>query len=156
MRKSIFSFAACIASVAALAAGSVVRIEGTEGAWRLTRNGKPYKWHVMNNKGYFDVTGIDVPCFVYCDLDKDNKDILQDGEEISLEVRKIDRRTYDYLYALAKAEQSASNPIRNFSNPATLGYFSAYNSVRKPALRFKKEALQYYEEIEESKKTLGN
>ena len=122
----------------------------------VTRNGKPYKWHVMNNKGYFDVTGIDVPCFVYCDLDKDNKDILQDGEEISLEVRKIDRRTYDYLYALAKAEQSASNPIRNFSNPATLGYFSAYNSVRKPALRFKKEALQYYEEIEESKKTLGN
>ena len=113
----------------------------------VTRNGKPYKWHVMNNKGYFDVTGIDVPCFVYCDLDKDNKDILQDGEEISLEVRKIDRRTYDYLYVLAKAEQSASNPIRNFSNPATLGYFSAYNAVRKPALRFEKEALQYYEEI---------
>ena len=120
----------------------------------VTRNGKPYKWHVMNNKGYFDVTGIDVPCFVYCDLDKDNKDILQDGEEISLEVRKIDRSTYDYLYALAKAEQSASNPIRNFSNPATLGYFSAYNAVRKPALRFEKGALQYYEEIEESKKTL--
>ena len=42
MRKSILAFAVCVASVAALAAGSVVKIEGTEGAWRLTRNGKPY------------------------------------------------------------------------------------------------------------------
>ena len=42
MRKSILAFAVCVASVAALAGGSVVKIEGTEGAWRLTRNGKPY------------------------------------------------------------------------------------------------------------------
>ena len=32
----------CAVSAAALAAGSVVTIEGTEGAWRLVRNGKPY------------------------------------------------------------------------------------------------------------------
>ena len=42
MRKITTAVAVCVASVAALAAGSVVRIEGSEGAWRLTRNVKPY------------------------------------------------------------------------------------------------------------------
>lgn len=32
----------CAVSASAFAAGSVVTIEGTEGAWRLVRNGKPY------------------------------------------------------------------------------------------------------------------
>ena len=118
----------------------------------VTRNGKPYKWYVMGNKGYGETTSINVPCFVYCDLDKDNKDILQDGEDIAVEVRKIDERTYDYLYALYVAEQSASNPIRNFSNPTTLGYFSAYHSTRMPAIQFEKKSLEFYDDIMESKK----
>jgi hypothetical protein len=56
----------------------------------VTRNGKPYKWSILDNKGFDDMTAINVGCFVYCDLDKDNKDILKDGEEIAVEVRKID------------------------------------------------------------------
>ena len=118
----------------------------------VSRNGKPYKWSIMRNRGYGETTSINVPCFVYCDLDKDNKDILQDGEDIAVEVRKIDERTYDYLYALHVAEQSASNPIRNFSNPSTLGYFSAYHSSRMPAIQFEKESLEFYDDIMESKK----
>ena len=118
----------------------------------VTRNGKPYKWSVLDNKGFGDMTNINVGCFVYCDLDKDNKDILQDGEEIAVEVRKIDERTYDYLYALYIAERSGSNPIRNFSNPSTLGYFSAYHSTRQSAIRFAKESLEFYDDVIESKK----
>jgi hypothetical protein len=118
----------------------------------VTRNGEPYKWAVTGNKGYGDTTAINVGCFVYCDLDKDNKDILKDGEEIAVEVRKIDKRTYDYLYALHIAERSASNPIRNFTNPSTLGYFSAYHSTRQIPLRFAKESLEFYDDLMESKK----
>ena len=118
----------------------------------VTRNGEPYKWAVTGNKGHGDTTAINVGCFVYCDLDKDNKDILKDGEEIAIEVRKIDKRTYDYLYALHIAERSASNPIRNFTNPSTLGYFSAYHSTRQIPLRFAKESLEFYDDLMESKK----
>lgn len=118
----------------------------------VTRNGKPYKWSILDNKGFDDMTAINVGCFVYCDLDKDNKDILKDGEEIAVEVRKIDKRTYDYLYALFIAERSSSNPIRNFTNPSTLGYFSAYHSMRQNALRFSKESLEFYDDLMESKK----
>jgi len=42
MKKTLLAVAMCAVSAAALAAGSVVTIEGTEGAWRLVRNGKPY------------------------------------------------------------------------------------------------------------------
>jgi hypothetical protein len=118
----------------------------------VMRNGEPYKWAVTGNKGHGDTTAINVGCFVYCDLDKDNKDILKDGEEIAVEVRKIDKRTYDYLYALHIAERSASNPIRNFTNPSTLGYFSAYHSTLQIPLRFAKESLEFYDDLMESKK----
>lgn len=118
----------------------------------VMRNGEPYKWSVIGNRWFDEMTSINVGCFVYCDLDKDNKDILKDGEEISVEVRKIDERTYDYLYALLIAGHSSSNPIRNFTNPSTLGYFSAYHSTRQIPLRFSKESLEFYDDLMESKK----
>lgn len=109
----------------------------------VTRNGEPYKWNVMDNKGYTDTTAINVACFVYCELNMDDKDILEDGEAIDVEVRKIDRRTYDYLYALRLSKNNASNPIRNFSNPTTLGYFSASNTKKMTGFKFKKDELEY-------------
>lgn len=112
----------------------------------VRRNGEPYKWHVVTDKGYQNATSIDVPCFVYCELNMDNKDILTDGEHISVEVRKIDRQTYDYLYALSLAERTTSNPIRNFTNPATLGYFSAHSTVHSDGIIFAKDSLQFPEE----------
>ena len=42
MKKTILAVFACAVSATALAAGSVVKIEGSEGAWHLTFNGKPY------------------------------------------------------------------------------------------------------------------
>ncbi len=41
MKKTLFTLSA-LAAFSAFAAGSVVRIEGGEGSWHLTRNGKPY------------------------------------------------------------------------------------------------------------------
>lgn len=112
----------------------------------VSRNGKPYKWQVIDNKGFFGTTEIDVPCFAYCEMDKDNKDILQDGEDISVEIRKVDRTTYDYLSALAIAEEIPSNPIHNFTNSTTLGYFSAYNVQKIPSIKYKKDSVENYEE----------
>ena len=40
--RRLLALVACSASLASLAAGSVVKIEGAEGAWRLTFNGRPY------------------------------------------------------------------------------------------------------------------
>ncbi len=122
----------------------------------VSRNGKPYKWQVIDNKGFIGTTEIDVPCFAYCEMDKDNKDILKDGEDISVEIRKVDRTTYDYLYAIAIAEEVPSNPIQNFSKSSTLGYFSAYNVQKIPSIKYKKDSVEYFEErarrVAESKK----
>ena len=43
MNKPLMAFILSICSATALyGAGSVVKIEGGEGSWRLTLNGKPY------------------------------------------------------------------------------------------------------------------
>jgi len=117
----------------------------------VTRNGKPYKWQVLDNRGFFGTLEIDVPCFMYCDLNDDDKDILDDGDEIDVEIRKVDRKTYDYLYALALAEETPSNPIKNFSNN-TLGYFSACNVQKLSTLKYEKEAIEDFDKVEQKSK----
>ena len=65
---------------------------------------------------------------------------------------KIEHIPIERYDALRIAERSASNPIRNFTNPSTLGYFSAYHSTRQIPLRFAKESLEFYDDLMESKK----
>ena len=58
----------------------------------------------------------------------DDKDMLQEGDQLRIELRAIDRRAYDYLYSMQIMDNTNTNPIANFSG-GCLGYFSAYSQV---------------------------
>jgi hypothetical protein len=55
----------------------------------------------------------------------DDEDALHNGDKIRIEVRAIDRASYDYLFSLSQAANNGSNPVANFTG-GCLGYFSAY------------------------------
>jgi hypothetical protein len=58
-------------------------------------------------------------------MDKGDSDALQDGDNIKLEIRSIDKLSYDYLYSMQVMDNAGTNPIANFTG-GCLGYFSAY------------------------------
>ena len=60
---------------------------------------------------------------------------LQDGDRIEVEIRSIDRNSYDYLYSMQVMDNAGTNPIQNFTG-GCLGYFSAYH-VEKINLTFR-------------------
>ena len=51
VEKRVIALVVCSLSFACLAAGSIVKIEGSEGAWRLTFNGRPYFVHGAGGGG---------------------------------------------------------------------------------------------------------
>ena len=61
-------------------------------------------------------------------MDEGDSDALRDGDNIRLEVRAIDKRSYDYLYSMQVMDNAGTNPIANFTG-GLLGYFSACNVV---------------------------
>lgn len=93
----------------------------------LYRNGIGYRWAVMNDANN---PGEELQQLFNCtterELDKNKADALKDGDRIRLEIRSIDRRTYDYFYSMQVMENSGSNPVANFSG-GCLGYFSAFH-----------------------------
>lgn len=103
--------------------------------YRVYRNGQSYRWGVFHDRGN---DGQEITTDIYCMTQKkadENKeedwdDILYEGDQISVELQTIDRRTYDYLYSLALSESTHYNPIDNFSG-GCLGYFAAYSTVRE-------------------------
>jgi hypothetical protein len=62
-------------------------------------------------------------------MDDGDEDGLKDGDVMRMEVRSIDRASYDYLYSMQVMDNAGTNPIANF-NGGLLGYFSAYSYVR--------------------------
>lgn len=93
----------------------------------MYRNGVGYRWAVMddthNPGGELQQL---FSCTTERNLDKDDDDGLKDGDKILLEVRSIDRRTYDYFYSMQVMQNSGTNPVQNFTG-GCLGYFSACN-----------------------------
>lgn len=95
----------------------------------IYRNNIGYRWAVMTdekNKG-----GELQQLFNCCtedDMDKGDSDALRENDLIRVEVRAIDRTSYDYLYSLQVMDNAGTNPIRNFTG-GCLGYFSAYSYV---------------------------
>jgi hypothetical protein len=92
----------------------------------IYRNGVGYRWAVMNDDK--DPNG-DLQQLFQCsterDMDKGDSDALQDGDNIKLEIRSIDKLSYDYLYSMQVMDNAGTNPIANFTG-GCLGYFSAY------------------------------
>ena len=52
-------------------------------------------------------------------------DVLREGDELTLEARTIDERSYNYLYAVLQMDNTGTNPPDNFTG-GCLGYFSAF------------------------------
>lgn len=90
---------------------------------RLYRNGKAYKWteiiDLLANDGIID----EVMQTTRRDLDEeDEKDILEDGDEVTAVVTPVSREMYDYLEALGIGN---SNGPQMFKGNFCLGYFLA-------------------------------
>ena len=95
----------------------------------IYRNNMGYRWAVMTddkNKG-----GELQQLFSCCtekDMDDGDSDALKENDLIRVEVRAIDRASYDYLYSMQVMDNAGTNPISNFTG-GCLGYFSAYSYV---------------------------
>jgi hypothetical protein len=92
----------------------------------IYRNGVGYRWAVMNDdkNPNGDLQQL-FQCTTERDMDKGDSDALQDGDNIKLEIRSIDKLSYDYLYSMQVMDNAGTNPIANFTG-GCLGYFSAY------------------------------
>lgn len=102
--------------------------------YRMFRNGEPYRWSVLSDRGSNDEhILVDIACMseeqVNDGKEEDLDDILNPGDEIMLEIQTIDKTTYDYLFSLLLSERTSTNPLPNFSG-GCLGYFSAYGVSR--------------------------
>ena len=99
----------------------------------MYRNGERYRWSLLSDKGSENTV---IKEYITCMLENGEmheEDTLKDGDEITIEVRTIDRRTFDYLYSLMLSNRTSSNPLKNFSGEC-LGYFSAHSVVRKSTI----------------------
>ncbi len=94
----------------------------------LYRNGSGYRWSVKK-----DDTNPNQELqqlFTFAREGSDDEDLLKEEDQIRLEVRTIDRKSYDYLYSMQVMDNTGTNPIQNFTG-GCLGYFSAYSEVKK-------------------------
>jgi hypothetical protein len=92
----------------------------------LYRNGTGYRWAVK--KDDTDPNKEQQQLFTFAREGSDDKDLLREGDRIRLELRSIDRKSYDYLYSMQIMDNTGTNPIPNFTG-GCLGYFSAYSHV---------------------------
>ena len=95
----------------------------------IYRNKIGYRWAVMrddNNPGQ-ELQQL-FNCTTERNMNNNDADALYDGDQIHVEVRSIDRRTYDYFYSMQVMDNAGTNPIANFTG-GCLGYFSAYYVV---------------------------
>jgi len=95
----------------------------------IYRNGVGYRWAVMDDSHN---PGNELQQLFSCtterNLDKNDDDGLKDGDKIHVEIRSIDRRTYDYFYSMQVMQNSGTNPVQNYTG-GCLGYFSACHIV---------------------------
>ncbi len=104
--------------------------------YRVSRNGKLFKWNVVkvldsdSRSTEFDISLMSRDKAEKNDPD-DYDSIIFEDDEMTIEVRAIDLRTYDYLFSAKLSGQNSSNPINNFNVDCVLGYFSAYYKASK-------------------------
>jgi len=96
------------------------------------RNGVPYRSAVLRDRS--NPGGELQQLFSLCmedDLnsgDPNAKETLWENDVLTLDIRTIDRRAYDYLYSLLSMNSNNTNPIDNFEG-GCLGYFSAFHQI---------------------------
>lgn len=106
------------------------------------KHGEMTSWDILydlGNDGGFIM--VDVPIMTWdtipegTELPEDFK-MVENGDEVRVEIRSIDKKTYDYLYSLAVTIMTYANAAKDFTvksdsatPPVCLGYFSSYSSV---------------------------
>ena len=93
----------------------------------IYRNSIGYRWAVMNdekNKGG-ELQQL-FSCTSESKMNDGDSDALRENDDILVEIRAIDRASYDYLYSMQVMGSAGTNPIPNFTG-GCLGYFSAYS-----------------------------
>jgi hypothetical protein len=87
------------------------------------RNGIPYRSAVL--KDDTNPGGELQQLFAFNRVGSGDWDVLREGDELTLEARTIDERSYNYLYAVLQMDNTGTNPPDNFTG-GCLGYFSAF------------------------------
>ena len=111
----------------------------------LYRNNKGYRWSLM--RGDLNPDGQLQSLYSIGREDDDDEDMLREGDRLRLELRSIDRKTYDYLYSMQLMGDTGNNPLPDFTG-GCLGYFSAYSQVTCDVV-FHKADVEEEEEDEE-------
>ncbi len=107
----------------------------------IYRNGVGYRWAVMNDEKNRngDLQQL-FQCCTESDIDSGDSDALREGDNMYLEIRSIDKLSYDYLYSMQVMDNAGTNPIANFTG-GCLGYFSAYYILKRNYI-FKRAEVQ--------------
>ncbi len=101
-----------------------------EDSWyymHIYRNGVGHRWAVMRDEQNPNKELQQLFSFFH-DGKTQEKNQLNDGDELKILIRAIDQRSYDYLYSMQLMDNTGTNPVQNFSG-GCLGYFTAYNQI---------------------------
>ena len=100
----------------------------------MKKNGKVFNWDIFYDKAMDgEPLVMDIACMMKSTMEDNKEDdfdrIIFDGDILEIEIRSIDRKTYNYLFSLAMSNNSLTNPLYDFSEKC-LGYFSAYSVTK--------------------------
>lgn len=109
----------------------------------LYRDDTGLRWAVKRDD--VDPDGELQQLFSFGTEDSDDEDMLHEGDQMHLELRAIDQRTYDYFYSMQIMDNTGTNPIQNFTG-GCLGYFSAYSEVTYDCIFHTADVEEFVEE----------
>ena len=92
----------------------------------IYRNHLGYRWAVKRDDT--NPNGELQQLFTFAREGSDDKDMLQEDDWLHIEIRAIDKKSYDYFYSMQIMDNTGTNPIPNFTG-GCLGYFSAYSQI---------------------------
>ena len=92
----------------------------------IYRNKTGYRWAVKRDDQ--NPNGELQQLFSFAREGSDDKDLLREDDNLHIEIRAIDQKSYDYLYSMQIMDNTGTNPISNFTG-GCLGYFSAYSQI---------------------------
>ena len=92
----------------------------------IYRNKLGYRWAVKRDDQ--NPNGELQQLFTFAREGSNDEDLLQEYDQLHIEIRAIDQKTYDYFYSMQIMDNTGTNPIPNFTG-GCLGYFSAYSQI---------------------------
>ena len=108
---------------------------------KIYRNDEPYKWIMSDDRSAVNGIITEVIMTTRKKLEEeDEKDILEDGDEVKVVINTISRKMYDYLLAI----ENNSNGPAMYEGDFCLGYFMASDSV-SASIIFHPDIITQYE-----------